>query len=92
MLLYKNEEDRIIMNKYYRTSDMIKLLKYFPDLSPIIDLTIIENEKDYYENEEYINTLHNNRVDTLKTKVMALNTDNKGIRREFYRFINVYKI
>ncbi len=92
MLLYKNEEDRKAMNKYYRTSDMIKLLKYFPDLSPIIDLTIVENEKDYYENEEYINTLHNNRVDTLKTKVMALNTDNKGIRRKLYRFVKIYKI
>ena len=90
MLLYKNEEDRKIMNRYYRASDMIKLLKFFPDLSPITDLTIIENEDDYYEHEEYIKTLHNNRVDTLKTKVMSLNTDNRGIRRKFYRLIKVY--
>jgi len=84
MLLYKNEEDRGKMNKYYRTSDMIKLLRYFPDLSPIIDLTIVESEADYIEHEDYIKTLHNNRVDTLKTKVMSLNTDNRGIRREFF--------
>lgn len=85
MLLYKNEEDREKMNRYYRTSDMIKLLKYFPDISPIIDLTIVESEEDYLQNIDYIKTLHNNRVDTLKTKVMSLNTDNRGIRRKLFR-------
>ena len=91
MLLYKNEEDREIMNRYYRTSDMIKLLNYFPDLSPITELTIVEDEKDYFKNEEYIKTLKNNRVDTLKTKVMALNTDNRGIGESFIDLLRYIK-
>ena len=91
MLLYKNVEDRVKMNNYYRTSDMIKLLKYFPDISPIIDLTVVENEEDYLSNIEYISTLKNNRVDTLKTKVFSLNTDNRGIGEDFLELLKYIK-
>ncbi len=88
MLLYNKKEDRIKMNNYYRTSDMIKLLKYFPDLSPIENLTVIESEKDFEDNKDYINTLKNNRVDTLKTKINSMNSDNKGIGESF---IEIFK-
>ncbi len=91
MLLYKNKEDRDKMNNYYRTSDMIKLLKYFPDISPIEDLTVIENEEDYLNNIDYIKTLKNNRVDTLKTKMNTLNTDNRGIDEDFLDLLRYIK-
>ncbi len=91
MLLYKNEEDRNKMNNYYRTSDMIKLLKYFPDISPIVDLTIVENEQDFISNASYIGTLKNNRVDTLKSNINSLNTDNKGIGEDFLELIRYIK-
>ena len=91
MLLYSRKEDIPKMNKYYRTSDMIKLIKYFPDLSPIKDLTIIENEEDFRENEEYINSLKNNRVDTLKSNINSLNSDNKGIGENFLEILKSIK-
>jgi len=91
MLLYKREEDRAKMMNYYRTSDMIKLLKYFPDISPIVDLTVVENEEDYLSNFDYISTLKNNRVDTLKTKVFSLNTDNRGIGEDFLELLKFIK-
>ncbi len=91
MLLYIKESDRVKMMDYYRASDMIKLLKYFPDLSPIIDLTIIEDEKDFLENEAYINTLKNNRVDTLKKNINSVNTDNKGIGTNFREILKSIK-
>jgi len=91
MLLYKNEEDRKKMNNYYRTSDMIKLLKYFPDLSPIIDLTIVESEEDYLNNIDYLKTLKNNREDTLKTHLNTVSTDNKGLGEDFLKLIRELK-
>ena len=46
MLSMNNLDDRQKMMEYYRTSDMLNLLYFFPQLSPIKDLTIIENETD----------------------------------------------
>ena len=43
MLSMNNINDKQKMMEYYRTSDMLNLLYFFPQLSPIKDLTIIEN-------------------------------------------------
>ena len=40
MLSSSNREEKELMMNYYRTSDMLNLLLYFPELSPIRDLTI----------------------------------------------------
>ena len=47
MLSYNNKNDISEMMNYHRTRDMINLLKYFPDLSPIMDLTIVKDIDDY---------------------------------------------
>ena len=47
MLKYENIDDRIKMMNYHRTRDMINLMMYFPDISPIRDLTIVEDIEDY---------------------------------------------
>lgn len=63
MLTMNNPKDINKMRNYYRTSDMLNLLMYFPEISSIKNLTIIEDEQDYLENIAYIETLDSNRVD-----------------------------
>ena len=65
MLSMNNINDKQKMMKYYRTSDMLNLLYFFPELSPIADLTIVEDEADYLEHRDYLDSLTENRVDTL---------------------------
>lgn len=43
MLSYNRIEDREEMLKYHRTKDMINLLMYFPDISPVRNLTIVKS-------------------------------------------------
>lgn len=47
MLNLSKENDKKIMMKYRRTNDMIRLLEFFPDLSPVKDLTIVTSYEDY---------------------------------------------
>lgn len=84
MLNMNNICDRKNMMKYYRTSDMLNLLNFFPELSPIKDITIIENEEDFLNNKEVLNTFDQNRVDTLKGRPPINNIENSGKKDTFY--------
>ena len=64
ILIIKNVEDIPLMRQYYRTSDMLNLLEFFPEISPERNLTIINSEKDFYDNIELVKTLQANRVDS----------------------------
>ena len=78
MLSYKNKEDAKIMEKYHRTRDMINLLKYFPDLSPIMDLTIVKDIDDYMNNKKYCDSFMASRNDTLITKPSMASVETSG--------------
>lgn len=82
MLDANNLEDREKMMDYYRTSDMLNLLQFFPQISPVKDLTIIENIEDYYKNKGIIDKLPYNRVDTLKGRTPILGIENAGLNCE----------
>lgn len=82
MLCINNPNDVIKMKKYYRTRDMIHLLEFFPEISPIRDLTIVESIDDYLEHEEYLSTLDSNRVDSLIGKPI-LHIENAGHSSDF---------
>ncbi len=73
------------MLKYYRTSDMLYLLYFFPELSPIRDLTILEKESEYFENKDFWNHFQQNRVDTLKGRRPILEIENSGESKNFYQ-------
>lgn len=47
---------------------MINLIDFFPDLSSIIDIILVESLEEYNNNIEYINEFNQIRVDTLKGK------------------------
>lgn len=54
MYSIKNEKDIPYILKYHRAKDMINIMKFFPNLSPIDDLVVILDEKDYLNNKENI--------------------------------------
>lgn len=83
MLTINNYEDIEKMSNYYRTSDMINLLIYFPNLSPIKNLTIIEDELDYYKNIDYIKTLDTIRVDSPKGRNVITGIESTGRKDDF---------
>lgn len=78
MLQYKNMEDREEMMKYHRTRDMIHLLMYFPELSPVENLTIVKSVEDYLEHYEECKNLSGERNDTLITKPSMKSVEGSG--------------
>ncbi len=84
MLNMNNIDDKQKMMQYYRTSDMLNLLYFFPQLSPVRDLTLVESEEDYLNNKEYLDSFAQNRVDTLKGRTPILGIENAGKRKDFY--------
>ncbi len=83
MLNMHNINDKEKMMNYYRTSDMLNLIFFFPNLSPITDLIIIEDEEDYLKNKDLIETYTQNRVDTIKGKPL-ISVENSGGKNDFY--------
>ena len=84
MLSMNNIEDKQKMMNYYRTSDMLNLLYFFPQLSPVRDLTIVENIEDYMNNKTYIESLEQNRADTIKGRTPIQDIENSGGNNTFY--------
>ncbi|MCI9233905.1 MAG: hypothetical protein HFH08_04845 [Bacilli bacterium] len=72
------------MMEYYRTSDMLNLLYFFPQLSPIRDLTIVESMEDYLNNKELLDSFNQNRVGTLKGRTPILGIENSEKSNYFY--------
>lgn len=68
MLNINNPSDKIEMMNYHRTRDMINLLTFFPNLSPIRNLTLVKSKEDYQNNFEFCKNFSTQRNDTLITK------------------------
>ena len=83
MLNINNVEDIPLMRQYYRTSDMLNLLEFFPEINPVRNLTIINSEKDFYDNIALVKTLQANRVDSLKTRSLITGVENAGTIDDF---------
>lgn len=83
MLNIKNIDDLEKMKNYYRTSDMINLIEYFPEVSPIRNLVIIEDEGDYFSHKDEINYLNHIRTDSLKGKSVVEGIEVSGNKNEF---------
>ena len=57
MYSIKNKKDIPYILKYYRAKDMVNIMKFFPDLSPIDDLVVIKDKKDYLKNKDKLDGL-----------------------------------
>ena len=57
MYSIKNIKDIANILKYHRAKDMVNIMKFFPDLSPVDDLVIIMDENDYKNNKDKIREL-----------------------------------
>lgn len=54
MYSLKNSSDIKNILKYHRAKDMVNIMTYFPGLSPVDDLVIILDEKDYLLNKDQL--------------------------------------
>lgn len=79
MLNINNKDDVEKMMQYHRTRDMLRGLFYFPDISPIRNLTIVSSIEDYLENIDFCKKLPGERNDTLITKKSMDSIEGTGI-------------
>lgn len=91
MLKMTNKAGREKMYNYYRTSDMLNLLYFFPELSPVLELVIVESEEDYLNNKDYLDSFEQNRVDTLKGRTPILGIENAGKSDGFFATLKEVK-
>ena len=61
MYSIKNKEDIPYLLKYHRAKDMVNIMRFFPGLSPIDDMAVILDEKDYEKNKDKLEGLDNIR-------------------------------
>lgn len=83
MLNINNKDDIFEMMQYHRTKDMINLITYFPELSPIRNLTVVKSIDDYEENYEFCKNLLCIRNDTLVTKPSMKSVEGIDIKHIF---------
>lgn len=88
MLNINNGNDIEKMMQYHRTRDMINVIKFFPELSPIRNLTIVTSIEDYLENYEFCKNLPGERNDTLITKPSMKSIEGAGINPDI---ISIFK-
>ncbi len=81
MYSIKNKEDLPYILKYHRAKDMVNIMKFFPGLSPVDDLVIILDEKDYEKNKDKLNNLDNirngNPINELCMKSVTIKNSNQ---------------
>ncbi len=80
MLNINNQEDINKMMKYHRTRDMLRVLLYFPEVSPIRNITIVTSIEDYLDNYEFCKNFTGERNDTLITKPSMKSIEGRGIK------------
>lgn len=90
MLSMDNINDNKKMMEFYRTSDMLNLLYFFPELSPVRNITLVESVDEYLNNREFFDSFSQNRVDTIKGR-MPVTVENAGGNAGFYETIKSVK-
>lgn len=91
MLSYNNKDDISKMMQYHRTRDMINLLKYFPDLSPVRDLTIVSSIEELLDNYLYCKSFACERNDTLITKPSMVSIETSQLERDLLELFHKVK-
>lgn len=91
MLNINNKEDLVEMMKYHRTRDMINLMIYFKELSPIRNLTIVKSIDDYINNYDFCKNLPCARNDTLITKPYMKTIESKNINPDIPEILQKVK-
>lgn len=88
MLNINNQKDIPEMMKYHRTRDMINLLNFFPEISPVRNLTIVKSIEDYKENYEFVKNFPGERNDNPITKSAMKSISGTGINPDI---TNIFK-
>lgn len=91
MLKSDNEDDIVLMHKYYRASDMLDFLFFFPEASPVLRLAIAIDENDYLENKKYLDTFDSYRVDSLKEYSLIEGIESTGEKEDYIELFKKIK-
>ena len=91
MLSINNKTDLEKMMNYHRTRDMINLLLYFPQCSPIKNLKIIENVQDYLDNYGQCSGSSAQRIDSLISKPVINSIETGSYEQDFVKLIERIK-
>lgn len=91
MLNVNNKNDIEEMMKYHRTRDMINLIKFFPELSPVINLTIVKSIEELLENYDLCKKFTCERNDTLITKPSMKSIEGLGISSDILSILRKVK-
>jgi hypothetical protein len=89
-MLNMNDDIDKMMN-YHRTRDMINLLLYFPQISPIEDIIVIESTQDYLDNCKYCGGKSGHRIDSLITKPVINSIETGSDKQDFLKLIKKIK-
>ncbi len=57
MYSIQRKEDIPYLLKYHRAKDMVNIMKYFPDLSPVDDLAVVVDQEDYLKHQDELGNL-----------------------------------
>jgi hypothetical protein len=74
-----------------RTKDMINLLTFFSQVSPIKELFIIESVEDYNNNYEELKDIYAHRVDSLVSKPVITAIETNSSHQDFIKLIEQIK-
>ena len=85
MYTINNEKEKMKILKYHRAKDMVNIMKYFPGLSPVDDLAVILDEKDYLENKDKITHLTSIRNGNPTTELCMKSIPTKEINPNYYK-------
>ena len=83
MLTINNDDDIRKMHNYYRASDMIDFLYFFPDASPLERLAICFDKEDYIKNKEYLDSFDSYRIDSPKEYSLIEGIESDGEKTDF---------
>ena len=91
MLTMENPKDVEIMKNYYRTSDMLDFLFFFPEASYLERLAIATDVDDYLNNKEYFDSFDSFRIDSPKEYSIIDGIESDGLKTDVVKLFDRVK-
>lgn len=91
MLTLDNKSDIDLMHNYYRASDMIDFLFFFPEASYLERLAIATDKEDYLNNKEYLDSFDSFRIDSPKGYSLIEGIESNGLKTDIVELFDKIK-
>ncbi len=91
MLTTDKDEDIKLMHNYYRASDMLDFLYFFPEASKLERLAICFDDEDYINNKEYFDSFDSFRIDSPKDHSLIEGIESDGLKTDVIQLFKKVK-